>query len=149
MKALFPEFDAAVIRMASMVLPNGFDVGEVAPSTLADLRAHVETTGRFLVWSGASDQTIFGEASTNHAFRAWHDWCHYTHNLPFSLDGERHAARVQIVQVRAAYPKAEADHFAAIIWAEVVGQAEHFAAFGDFPKDQRAFTQAYMQMVKP
>lgn len=149
MKPLFPAFNVAVHQIAARLLPCGFDVAAEAPSTLEQLQSRVTKTGRLLVWSGASDATIFGDAETNYAFRAWHDWCHWRYSLPFNLDGEREAAKRQIEHVAQLYGERQSWHFGNIVWAEVVGQAEHFAAFGGFPEDQRAFTKAYMQMVKP
>jgi hypothetical protein len=38
------------------------------------LNAEFQERGRITVYSGNSDDTIFGDAGTNHMARAWHGW---------------------------------------------------------------------------
>ena len=100
--------------------------------------------GSMLVWDGASDRTIYWDAAVNHAFRAWHDACHIAGRFGFNLDGERAACELQIVQARLAFPSIPLS-IIATIRAEVVGQAEYFAAHGCFPLDQRKFVAQYIR----
>lgn len=113
---------------------------ERAPSTFAELASH---DGRELVvWEGASDATIFGDARVNHAFRAWHDATHKRHAFGFTLAGERATCEAQCAELLALWPLASP--LAAVIRCEVIGQAEYFATHGAFPLDQIGFARAYL-----
>lgn len=118
---------------------EGFNVTGATPIGLFAARIHAR--GVMTVWEGASDKTIWRDARVNHAFRAWHDQCHIRVNAGFTLAGERLACEEQIRELMAAYPRAHS--MAALIRAEVIGQAEHFARTGIFPEDQIAFHAAY------
>lgn len=114
---------------------EGFSVTEATP--IGQFAAFIARRGIMTVWDGASDRTIWRDARVNHAFRAWHDDCHIRAGVGFTLVGERAACELQIRELMAAHPQAHA--MAAIIRAEVIGQAEYFAATGSFPEDQIAF----------
>lgn len=138
-------FNVAVNQIANRLFPTGFDVGAEAPDSLLGIVAHVKATGRMLVWNGASSRTIFADPETNYAFRAWHDWCHWRGNLPFTLEGERQAAAMQMDHVRTLFGDGPiARRFCRLIEAEVIGQAECYARTGGYPLDQRAFTVSYL-----
>lgn len=138
-------FNAAVSHIAARVLPQGFDVASDAPSTFPALVSHFKRTGRILVWNGASDSTIFGDAETNFAFRAWHDSKHVLFNLPFTPAGEAEACKRQCEDVRALYGNGKtADLFCALLRAEIIGQLEYKEAHGFFPLDQAGFVRAYI-----
>lgn len=143
---VYRPLNVAVLQLADHLFPTGFDVGEDAPGTLEGLTDHIDQTGRMLVWSGACEGTIFDDAEVNRAFRAWHDFHHYRGRLPFTLTGEKVAAWRQIDDIRALYGDTKASRtMQALVYAEVVGQAEHFARTGEFPKDQREFSLAYIR----
>jgi hypothetical protein len=131
--------------MADRFFPTGFDVGPNAPQSLEELRAHVNSTGRMLVYDWASDDTIFGDAGVNWAFRAWHDWTHLRVNGTFDIPGEIAVANQQIDDIRAVYGEGkQTREFEALIWAEVMGQVLYASNHnGAFPDDQRAFYRAY------
>lgn len=133
MRALIPEFNAAILAMAPSHIAR-----PIAPSTYAEL---VQSPG--IVWDGASDATIYGDARINHAFRAWHDHCHVLGNHDFSLAGERAAADLQCAQLLALYPRAPSA-WLRLIHAEVTGQVEYFAVNGVFPLDQLKFVTQYV-----
>jgi hypothetical protein len=103
--------------------------------------------GRLVVFDGASDHTIYKCPRVNHAFRAWHDAQHIVQRVGFDLAGERAACEGQIRELLARYPSAPREVIA-LIRAEVIGQAEHFAAFGEFPVDQAAFITTYLEQSK-
>lgn len=136
-------FNVAVRTIASRLFPCGFDVtsdASEAPDTLDKLTAHIERTGRLLVWNGASDSTIFADPETNWAFRAWHDWTHWRYQLPFVLAGEREVAERQCADLALVYPgRPELIGWQRLIRIEVVGQASYFESKGRFPDDQYAF----------
>jgi hypothetical protein len=104
----------------------------------------VSRTRRICVWSGGSEQTIFADREMNYAFHAWHDWTHYTYELPFTPQGERDACAVQISDLAKVFGPRKAARLAKFLYAEVVGQLEYQQAHCDYPTNQRAFVDAYL-----
>lgn len=144
-KPLDTRFNVAVNHIAGQLFPCGFDVIDDAPDTLESLTDYIERTGRIAVWSGASDRTVFSDPETNYAFRAWHDFHHWRHQLSFDAYGERVVLEHQVADIRTLYGHgADADRMVEILEAEVLGQLMHEAEHGDFPEDQRAFAQAWL-----
>lgn len=139
-------FNVAVRHIASRLFPCGFDTTPdelFAPMTLDGLKDHIAATGRMLVWEGASDGTIFACADTNHHFRAWHDWCHWRHDLPFDLAGERAVAEVQKSHLATLYRgNPSLARWQRLIDIEVTGQVEHYHTTGEFVADQMGFALA-------
>jgi hypothetical protein len=115
-----------------------FEAKEFAPDSFAKLRANI--TSGLVVWSGASENTIYGDPIVNHAFRAWHDSTHIRLNADFSPEGEK---RVALEQARLI----GSDMWAKILIGEVVGQAEYFAKYGKFPANQVEFMVNYLKGV--
>lgn len=115
-----------------------YNVDDIAPNSFEEL---MRNTGTIKVWSGASDNTIFHDPAINHAFRAWHDYCHKLLNADFSLQGELLVAQYQanILGVN----KLHGD----LIMIEVYQQAKHFYDTGVFPIDQVAFTTKLLKQV--
>lgn len=133
-------FNAMVMTMANRCLPKGWDVSDDAPNTYEDLVAHIEVYGRVAVWSGDSDDTVFGDREHNWAFRAWHDYCHYLGKFDFSLEGERKTAYMQVNMMFNAYGvNHTTTQWASWILCEVVGQAMYVQEHNDFPKPQIDF----------
>lgn len=125
-----------LLNQAILMMAPAFDARPIAPGSLADLRQC--DPRRLVVWDGASDATIYGDARVNHAFRAWHDLHHWRYGFTFDLAGEIAACASQCAELRDAFPcvpQAALD----LIHREIVGQAEYFAAHGMFPADQGAF----------
>lgn len=127
--------NVAVLHIASKLFPQGWDVvpEAEAPSTLEAINAAM-AGGRMKVSGDNCAGTSFGCPEVNIAFRAWHDWTHWKHQLPFNVEGETATAWMQIEHLR---------HFG--LWtpfkrdfllAEVVDQVEHYARTGTFPVDQ-------------
>lgn len=140
-------FNVAVNHIAAKVLPRGFDVSADAPPDYDSLVAHYRATGRVLVWSGASERTIFADAHVNHAFRAWHDARHISGGHDFSRNGEFCTMVDMMADVSAIYDGQTAATFRTILRAEILGQREFQDRFGGFPLDQMAFVRDYM--VRP
>lgn len=137
--------NAAVLHIAALKFPRGFDVSPSAPDTFEKLCALLDSGARMHVFDGGSDATIFGDASVNHAFRAWHDWHHYRHALPFTPEGEARACLYQVADLVAEYgDNATTRQWARILDAEINGQLAYCAARGAFPDNQDAFTRAYL-----
>lgn len=104
-----------------------------APATVAELLESYSATGEIVVYAGASDATIFGAPVVNHAFRAWHDWCHIRTRIGFTVPDEVTLARWQAAE-------ASSDALARIVLIEVAEQALHFGRTGEFLTDQIGFT---------
>jgi hypothetical protein len=112
-------------------------VSAYAPDTFETLSRNI---GGLVVWDGGSDNTIYGDAKVNWAFRAWHDSLHLKLNADFSLEGE---TRVALEQARIL-----GGYHAEIVLAEVIGQAEYFAKHGEFPTNQVEFIKSYLKGIK-
>src|SRR4051812_44598719 len=117
-RALLPDLNRAILTLAPLHV-----AGALAPSSFRELMG----AERLTVWDGASDATVYGDARVNHAFRAWHDAAHVAGKFPFSLTGEIATAEYQLAQLREAFPRHPVA-WDALIRAEVIGQAEYYAA---------------------
>lgn len=111
-----------------------YEVSAFAPDTFETLNRNV---GKLVVWCGGSDNTIYGDARVNWAFRAWHDSLHLKMQAGFDLEGE---TRVAYEQARIIGGK-----YAEILLAEIIGQAEYFKKFGQFPENQVQFIKEYLK----
>lgn len=127
------EFNSKILRLAPR-----FTAKDDAPSSFETLKA--SATGGLVVWSGASDKTIYGDAFVNWSFRAWHDSIHLKLNADFSLEGEK---RVAIEQCRII----QSDALARVIMGESIGQVEYFLKYGFFPVDQMTFMRNYLKGI--
>ena len=92
-------FNVAVAHLADKTA-RSFRVADIAPHTYEEVIHQIETHGIIVVWSGASEHTIFGDPEINYAFRAWHDWCHWRGGRDFSPAGEIAASRMQCAHLR-------------------------------------------------
>lgn len=137
-------FNVAVNTVARRLLPCGFDVAADSPTTHKALVSHYRATGRVLVWSGASEKTVFACRETNYAFRAWHDSKHILFGLPFTMEGEATVMRLQQRDIHALYDGTRADLFCAILEGEIIGQGEYNVIRGGYPVNQLAFVAAYL-----
>lgn len=117
-----------------------YEVSDQAPSTYEELLK--QSIASIVVWSGASDLTVFGDPSVNHAFRAWHDSLHIHMQAPFNLQGETLVAKEQ-ARILSTY----GDTYGDIIMIEVVGQAQYLQETGGFPVDQEAFTRKQLKLL--
>lgn len=109
---------------------------DLAPNTYKDLVAN-QVSG-LVVWSGASEKTIYGDPSVNWAMRAWHDSIHLKLNAGFDVLGEK---RVALEQARLI----GSDQMGLVLMAEVQGQVEYFEKHGSFPVDQVLFVRNYLK----
>ena len=144
-KILDVGFNAAILHIAAK-LTGGFSVSDSAPQTFEDLISQVETHRQIVVWSGASDATIYGSPEVNFAFRAWHDWCHWRGRHRFTTLGEAAVAEMQCQHIIALYGACEqTQRWCRIIRAEVNGQQCYHDMHGHFPVDQFAFVERYLR----
>lgn len=123
-----------VLAQASRI---AWHVSENVPETFDDLRKAHALLGYIPVSSIGCETSIYGDASVNLAFRAWHDATHLGHGLGFTPNDEKDVARLQCAS--AGIPRDKA-----LLWADIAGQVEYFERFGDFPNDQTSFVLDYL-----
>ena len=137
-----PTFDYIV----SLFAPKRLKYSSQQFEDFAAMKKDYEAFGILSVNVNHSDNTIFGEASTNWLFRAWHDSQHIEANADFSVEGERTAAsfqQSQIVMLQGVSMQAKR-RWIALVDAEVNGQLEYYLANGSFPENQREFVVSYL-----
>lgn len=144
---LYRPLNVAIQAITNKLFPMGFDVSENAPDNLESLTNHINKTGRMLVWAGASENTIYGDREINWAFRAWHDFHHWRHQIGFTIIGESDVCRHQIKDLLTLYgPCLRVSRMAEIITAEIIGQTTYQAWHnGEWPNNQPAFIKAYLR----
>lgn len=147
MKPLDLDLNHAVVAMARKAFPEGFDVSPTAPDTLDKLNALLNAGHRMAVYDGGSDATIFASAFVNYCFRAWHDFHHWTGDLPFTPEGEAEACRRQCQNLLAFYgDNALTRQWCKVLDCEINGQLAYASRHnGSFPVDQMAFALAYLK----
>lgn len=91
-----------------------------------------------VIWSGASQDTIYQDERVNWAFRALHDDLHLKTGLNFSVDAEIELGRMQASQYSSQLMQD-------LIFCEVAGQALHFKQTGNFVTDQVEFTVNFLK----
>jgi hypothetical protein len=110
------------------------------------MKAHLDAGKRLVVYAGGSQQTIYADPVVNHAFRAWHDWCHYTGRHDLSFEGEVGVCKLQRRHLLELYGNSpQIERWSAIVNAEIIGQATFFDYHKRVPVDQRGFVEAYLK----
>jgi len=66
---------------------DNFDSNDIEATFEAHKKTYKET-GKIHIWTGESENTIFGKEKINHYFRAWHDYIHLNYNLGYSITDE-------------------------------------------------------------
>lgn len=120
-----------IMRQASKLT---YTVSALAPSNESDLF----NATSLVIWSGASDQTIFQDPKVNYAFRALHDSLHLKTRLGFSVEAEIELGRIQASQY-------ESDLMRELIFCQVSMQASHYKTTGQFVVDDFGFTMQYLK----
>jgi len=132
-QAMLHYINSNVLREAGRLT---YTVASVAPSTETDL---FNSTG-LVIWSGASDATIYQDETVNFAFRAIHDALHLETRLGFSVDEEIEMGRIQAA-------RCTSDLMAELTYCEVALQASHFKTTGQFVQDQVQFTMSHLEKM--
>lgn len=112
-----------------------------APSTMHDL-VNQGYRSDLIVWNGASDNTIYQDASINYMFRALHDKLHLQTGIDFSVDAEIAIGKIQAAK----YASQCKELFADLVYAETTGQATYYKINGVFVPDQISFTKHFLKM---
>lgn len=147
MQAMYPEFNQFIIDMYQRLMPNGFDTTpdkSKVRSFLAVKQWYAETN-RVMVWSGESDNTIYGNPAINHCFRAWHDYVHITNDLDFSYQGELAVMEIQKIHARVHYKGKELQTILDLIEYEIKGQLDYYNEYKTFVPNQMEYHQQWMQ----
>lgn len=121
---------AAIMRRERV---PAWEARDDAPSTLPDVIRTWSERRRIVVWAGASHATVWGAPRLNHAFRAWHDYCHLMTGLGFDPADEIALGEWQATRCEGAFLRR-------IVRAETAGQARYFRDTGRFVEDQVTFT---------
>ena len=146
MQPLDPELNEVVLEMARRLLPKGFEVSDDAPQTFEELKYRLDAGAPMVVWSGGSTSSIYADPYVNYAFRAWHDWCHWTGGHGFTLAGEHAVYRMMCSHLIQYYgPTLKTRSWCRILRAEILGQLQYFLRCGKYPDDQRAFIERYLE----
>lgn len=103
------------------------------------LKKSYEDNGQIEIWTGASDNTIFGEPFVNHIFRAWHDLIHIVYDQPFNFGGESTVATIQCSQLPTDWIFEKE-----LLTAEVLGQNQYYRIHREYVTDQRQFAYDYL-----
>lgn len=144
---LSPGFDQLVLHVAQDLMPQGWDVIENAPDTLAEAIEHYQRTGRVAVSVHSQYGCTVGDKQCHYAFRAWHDLIHVCNpeQATFDLPGEKFCAQVhrQEIYNRFGYTQ-ETAFFGALIEIEIVAQNAFFLSTGNYPANPRAFALRWL-----
>lgn len=117
---------------------DNFDEKDIQ-STFENHKKIYRETGKIHIWTGASENTIFGNEKINHYFRAWHDYIHINYNLGYSITEESIVCNIQRDMLPSEwYFEKE------LINAEIIGQAHYFYRNNKFVENQRLFTAIYL-----
>jgi len=117
---------------------DDFDENDIE-GTFRRHKLRYSETGKIHVWTGSSENTIFGDPKINHMFRAWHDCTHIVNDLGYEPLNEILVGKIQAEQLPYSW-RFERD----LIDAEVTGQVLYFVANNEFISDQRQFTLDYL-----
>lgn len=135
----------AVEHLCQQVWPQGFDVAEDAPNSFTALKAEFQERGQITVYSGNSQDTIFGNVRINHMARAWHDWAHLSLGADFSVAGETAACELQCRQLIDHLGLEEGKRAANILQAEVIGQVAYYQRHKRYVRRQKDFVLQYLK----
>lgn len=120
-----------ILRRASKL---SFLVKDFAPNTENELFSSTS----LIVWSGASDKTLYNDPKVNYAFRALHDVLHLETQYSFNVESEIELGRIQASLF-------DSDIMRELIFAEVSLQAKHYGMTGEFVADQVTFNLKHLR----
>lgn len=144
-RPLDPSLNSAILTIAGRLFPDGFSISTDAPQTYHQLTSLLDSGKGLIVWSGSSEMTIYAAPEVNYAFRAWHDWCHWRGQHPFTLKGESAVYEMQCSHLTSMSNDQDTiRRWRRILYAEIMGQNIYRDRYGQFPEDQRAFVEAFL-----
>jgi len=98
------------------------------------LKNYYSIHGKFLIYSGDCENTIFSKDSYNVKLRAWHDYLHHKHNLSFTLEDELLLSQFHM-------KKEFSDILKKILEIEFQEQVKYYYKYGDYVENQKEFTK--------
>lgn len=113
-----------------------YQVSDFAPSTFQDLK----NESSLVIWSGASDNTIFQDKTVNWASRALHDTQHLVTGLNFDPMQEIELGRVQAASFGAKCDQLMAD----LIYVQIAEQTKYYVSNRDFVPNDFDFTMNHL-----
>lgn len=117
-----------------------------APSSWAELKKAYPAQSAYYglalpVFDGGCENTIYPDAATNHAFRAWHDSLHLANGYSFSREDEIKVGLIHMQQARrAGLSQRDQD----MLVADTIGQIEYYHRHGKFVRNQARFVSAVL-----
>ena len=131
----------AMTDLLSRVAPvHQYNVLDVAPEAYRDLCSAMSSSPTMPILGLFSDNTVWGEASSNHLARMWHDATHLLLNKDFSVD-EEHIVAIEQARVVSHWSAMLAD----VVYADLRGQTLHMIKYGCFPDHQVNFVVNYLK----
>ena len=117
-----------------------YDVMTVGPQTDVDMVRHYQDTGRLAIWSGASDNTIYGCCQANWMYRAWHDWCHIISGVCNRMHGPLGCFEPSAEQDVTSFQLAPlGTAFAEVVKCDTAGQTSYYGLYEKFVPRQDEF----------
>jgi hypothetical protein len=107
---------------------------------LERLKTRFSEERKITVWSGCSDNSIFGDSTVNTYFRAWHDYNHIMHNLDFSFESESLVCSIQLAELPSHY-----NFEKLLLYADIIGQNLYYKQNNEFPINQRLFVLNFLE----
>lgn len=142
---------SASVEIMRDLLPQGFDTADDAPGTLEACTEYFRKHGTVCVSNYFGPDVIMGRPEEQHAFAAWHDYCHVKLSASFDPPGEKRVQRCMVQHLaawRAKHPErcnaAEFRRAAAVLAANNIGRLDYWTRHGDAPADARMFTEGYL-----
>lgn len=132
-------FQTLLIQECKKLNLPQYEVKDTAPATFKDLVQAYSETKKLIIWSDASENTIWG-VQGNWLFRAWHDFIHIKHQTEFTENGEYRTFLAQAAQT-------ESSFLQKLIKLEIVGQFDYYKTSGRFPVNQLNFLKESLKYV--
>lgn len=124
-----------------------------APNDYKSMLSSIADKGLYVVYSGASENSIFTTNEYNFKFRALHDHGHCKNNLSFSFKDEKKLGLIQAnelywIALKLGYSYEIAYNVFDLVHADIVGQIEFYEKTGEYVKDQKSFVLDYINKNK-
>jgi hypothetical protein len=113
-----------------------YRVSDFAPNTESGLW---EPKSELVIWSGASDKTVFVSREYNWMFRAIHDKLHLESGLGFTIEEEIELGKLQANQFEGV--------IADMVYIEIAKQVEYYKTHCKFVENQLEFMREELRRI--
>lgn len=151
------DFDVARIRLGNFIVAKANEICRVnnisyeesmfAPESFEGIiKGFAEAFMNrkpFYVSSVGCDETVYIAPYINWAFRFWHDYLHFKHNLTLSFIDELMVSNIHVHEVELEFGVNSLE--AKIMQIDTAAQAMYYQIHKDFVVDQLAFCKAMIQ----